>query len=106
MSKAERRVAERIPVSLEVELHCCNKVHQGKVTNMSSKGMFVSMDGMCFPFESTLNILIFAAHNPIHVPVSLRRIEMNPDSRDGIGVELSGRSVEYSNLIDTLKSSL
>ncbi len=100
----EKRAFERIPVCVDVELDCCHKV-RGTVINISEKGMFISIKEMCFPFDSRIKVGIPFNEDILHVPVKLRRIEMSPDSHDGIGVELSGPSEEYFKLVDNLRSS-
>ncbi|MBI4682514.1 MAG: PilZ domain-containing protein [Nitrospirae bacterium] len=100
-----KRASERIPVCVDVELDCCHKV-RGTVLNISEKGMFISIKEMCFPFDPRIKVGIPFNEDILHVPVKLRRIEMSPDSQDGIGVELAVPSEAYYNLVENLRAAL
>jgi hypothetical protein len=102
----ERRACERRSAKVDVQFFCCNRVHSGTVINLSEKGMFITTDEMRFPFDSQLEVLIPFREQILHVPVSLRRIEMSPDSHDGIGVELSDPPQDYVEIINGLSSVL
>lgn len=104
MNLIERRACERIPVSLDVTFFCCDKQQQGTVKNISDRGMFIKIRQMCFPFDSRLEIAIPSGSGDLQVAGNLRRIEMLPDSDDGIGVEVESPSGEYLRLVEGLRA--
>ncbi len=99
MNYVEKRAYGRISVHLEVTFYCRDKIHEGTALNLSEKGMFIGTKEMCFPFESTMDVMIPYKEDVLLVPVRLRRIEMSPDSQDGIGVELFDASGDYSQFV-------
>jgi hypothetical protein len=101
----EKRAYNRIPVKMEVEFCCGSRVHNGTVINISEKGMFISTKEMRFPLESQWEVRLPFREETLSVPVSLRRMEMSPDSHDGIGVEFIGPSEMYYKFINSLRSS-
>ncbi len=102
----EKRVCERIPVNMDVKICCCNRVHSGILKNLSEKGMFIGMHEMCLPFEPQFTILVPLKDETLNVPVNLIRIDMSPDSEDGIGVEIKNPSADYSRLLDNIRSPM
>ncbi|MBI5665282.1 MAG: PilZ domain-containing protein [Nitrospirae bacterium] len=102
----EKRAFARIPFNAEARVYCGNKVCDGTVMNISEKGMFISTQDMLFPFESQLDVAIPFNGKVFSVPVSLRRMEMSPDSNDGIGVEFMGPSEEYYQFVNSLRDTL
>lgn len=101
----EKRAYNRISVNLDAKICCGNRSYGGTVTNISEKGMFISTEEMYFPFDSQMEVVLPFKEQELRIPVSLRRMEMYPDSHDGIGVEFSGISEEYFQFIDSLRSS-
>ena len=91
---------------MEVEFYCGSRVHNGTVINISEKGMFISTTEMSFPLESQLEVRLPFKDEILSLPVSLRRMEMSPDSHDGIGVEFVGPSEKYYEFVDSLRSAL
>ncbi|UCD34668.1 MAG: PilZ domain-containing protein [Nitrospiraceae bacterium] len=104
MDMKERRASERIAARLDITFYCCDKLQQGTVTNISDRGMFISTQQMCFPFDSHLDILIPSSSGALQVKAHLRRIEMFPDSDDGMGVEIVSPSGDYLSLVEGLRS--
>jgi PilZ domain len=102
----EKRAYKRIPVNMEVTFYCGSHVHNGTVMNISEKGMFISTKEMYFPVESQLEVAIPFNGETLSIPVSLRRMEMSPDSGDGIGVEFIGPSEKYYEFVDCLRSAV
>ncbi len=100
----EKRTYNRIPVYMEVEFSCGNSVHNGTVMNISEKGMFISTQEMSFPLESQCEVRLPFKEETLSVPVSLRRMEMSPDSHDGIGVEFIGPLEKYYEFVTILRS--
>ncbi|MEW6601375.1 MAG: PilZ domain-containing protein [Nitrospirota bacterium] len=99
----EKRAYKRIPVYMEVEFRCGSRIHNGTVMNISEKGMFISTTEMSLPLESRWEVRLPYRDVKITIPVSLRRMEMSPDSHDGIGVEFIGRSEEYYEFVNSLR---
>lgn len=102
----ENRAYSRISVSLDAQICCGSRSHKGTVMNISEKGMFISTEELYFPFDSQLEVVLPFREKELRVPVSLRRMEMYPDSHDGIGVEFTGISEEYLQFVDNLRSSV
>lgn len=102
----EKRAYERIPVHIEVEYCCGSRVHNGTVINISEKGMFIRTREMSFPLESHWEVRLPYQEGTLTIPVSLRRMEMSPDSHDGIGVEFVGQSENYYEFINLLRAAL
>ena len=105
MKFEEKRACHRVPVHLEVSFYCRDTVHDGTALNISEKGMFIGIKEMCFPFEALMEVMIPCRNQVLHVSVHLRRIEMSPDSQDGIGVELFDPSEEYSQFVNVLRAA-
>jgi hypothetical protein len=100
----ERRVYKRIPANIEVKFFCCSTLNHGTVTNLSEKGMFISTNEMCLPFDSQFEIFFPLKEKKIGIPVMLKRIVMEPDSNDGIAVELLNTSNDYLEIVNNLRS--
>ena len=107
MDKAniENREKERIPAKIKVRFYCCNRINDGMVMNISEKGMFITIEELCFPFDSHFEMILYAGEVMFRSPVNLIRVEMSPDHGDGIGVELLNPSPQYLNLVATLRSA-
>lgn len=101
----EKRAYNRIPVYMEVEFCCGSRVHNGTVMNISEKGMFISTEEMSFPLESQWEVRLPFKEETLNIPVNLRRMEMSPDSHDGIGVEFIGPSEKYFDFVNSLRSA-
>ena len=99
----EKRACERIPVALKVTVNCGKRVHSATLMNISEKGMFISTEQMYFPLEANMEVNVPFRGEVLRIPVSLRRMELSPDSHDGIGVELQGPSDEYLSFLKSLK---
>lgn len=99
----EKRVSGRIPVYIKMQFYCGSVVHNGTIMNISEKGMFISTEEMSFPLESQCEVVIPFKGKTLNIPVSLRRMEMSPDSHDGIGVEFIGPSEKYYEFVNSLR---
>jgi hypothetical protein len=77
----------------------------GTVSNLSEKGMFINVTEMTFPLDIQFEVMIPRKGQTLRIPVNLNRIEMSPDSQDGIGVELLNPPKEYLEFVKDLKSS-
>ncbi len=102
----EKRAFDRINTTLEISFRCCSKVHEGTITNLSEKGMFITMAEMCLPFDFHIDVFIPSGDGKLHVPVNLSRITISPDIHDGIGVELPDPDRHYLDFVGNLKSTL
>lgn len=58
---------------------------------------------MCFPFDSSLEILIHLKHKIIRVPVEVSRMTKSKDHYDGLGVKLLETPEDYLDLVHTYK---
>lgn len=101
-----KRAFERIPADIEVKFFCNNMDYTGTIKNISENGMFISTQDMCSPFDSQFEVLIPVDGDLLNVPVNLNRIILSPDSRDGIGVEISESDPEYVNFVQSLKTGV
>ncbi len=99
----DNREFERIPTNIEVTFHCNNMNYTGTILNISENGMFISTNDMCSPFDSQFEVVIPFKEDVLNIPVNLNRILLSPDSRDGIGVELSDLSTDYVDMVKSLK---
>ena len=102
----DKRAFNRVPADIEVTFHCNNMDYTGIISDISENGMFISTNDMCSPFDSQFEVVIPFKDDEINVPVNLNRIILSPDSRDGIGVELSDLSPDYIEMVKNIKSSV
>ena len=102
----DNRTFERIPANIEVTFHCNNMDYTGTIVDISENGMFISTKDMCSPFDSQFEVVIPFKDKVLSVPVNLNRIILSPDSRDGIGVELSESSEDYVDMVSKLKDKV
>jgi hypothetical protein len=84
----QKRTSERKPSNINIKFSCDNVDYTGTVTNLSENGMFIKTRDMCFPFNSTFEIIIPLEEELLNLPVKVSRITKTNDSYDGIGVEL------------------
>jgi hypothetical protein len=98
----EKRACERIPVDIDVKFYCCNRTHDGRVKNISEKGMFIVTCGMVSPFDSELEVIVPFHEEELRIPAHLRRIEADPGSRDGIGVEIKEMTADYEKFFKSI----
>lgn len=101
-----KRAYERIPANIEVKFYCNNMYYIGTIQNISENGMFISTKDMCSPFDSQFEVLIPVNDDLLNVPVNLNRIILSPDSRDGIGVEISESDRDYVDFVQRLKNTV
>ena len=102
----EKRSCERIPVQVDVKFCFSSHCQEGRIVNISEKGMFVGLTGMCFPIDPNLEIMVPLKGEELKIPVILRRIEMAPDSCDGIGVEIRQPQAEYLEFVKSLRNAI
>jgi len=102
----DNRAFERIPANIEVTFHCNNMHYTGTIVNISENGMYICTSDMCSPFDSQFEVVIPRNNDSLNVPVNLNRIILSPDSRDGIGVELSDSSPDYVEMVKGLKNTV
>ena len=99
----QRRTFERIPVSIQARCYCDNYDYSGTVTNLSEKGMYISVDDMCFPFNCQFQVSFSMGSEMLNIPVNVRRIVKTSDQYDGIGVEVIEPPQLYSEFIGRLR---
>ncbi len=98
----QKRSFDRIFTNLDVRYFCGSIIHNGTVTNLSEKGMFIRTR-MDFPFDSIFDLLIPLDEEVLHVPVKVRRIVKTDNFYDGIGVELLNPPQNYLKFVNNLK---
>jgi hypothetical protein len=102
----EKRTFERIPTNIKIKFFCCKTEYNGIVTNLSEGGMFINVENMCFPFESSLQIIVPFKKEILKVPVEVTRIQLKPISDDSIGVAITNPSKNHLKFVEYLKSVL
>jgi hypothetical protein len=98
----EKRACERVPVNIDVKFYCCNRIHEGTVMNISEKGMFIGTCGILSPFDSELQVIVPHHGEELRIPAHLRRIDVDPGSRDGIGVEIKEMTNDYEKFFKSV----
>ena len=99
----EKRTLEKIPVDVEVEFYCNDRVYYGTVKNLSEKGMFISTKRIYFPFDMEFEMYIPRKEKSFRLPVNLARMTTSPDSSDALGVEVQEPSREYLEFVNSLR---
>ena len=99
----QKRVYERIPTNIEVSYG--NELYSGTMTNCSENGMFINTR-MCYPFDTSFQILIILKDEVLKVPVKVTRIVKTYDFFNGMGVELLNPSRKYLEFIKNLNPAL
>ena len=100
----EKRKFKRILVNMAVKFYSCDMNYTGTVSDLSEKGMLISVKEIHFPFTLRFTIVIPLDEKVLHLPATLSRITTSPDFRDAIGVKLLDPGGDYLGFIDSLKS--
>ena len=99
----EKRISQRVPVSLDVKFSCCSLLYYGTVKNISERGMFITTKRACFPFDLKFVVTLSVNNSlKIHVPVNLCWMTSSADSGDGLGVQLQRPTREYVKFMERL----
>ena len=106
----ERRSHERVPAHLDTRLFYGNMIYAGVVYNLSESGMFIHTR-VSFPVDSVLLSLIRSGESIVKLPIRVRRhadkdYRMKHYNEAGLGVELMKKSVDYIEMVNTVKASL
>jgi hypothetical protein len=101
----KKRAYERIPANIKVKFHCNETDYFGRVTNLSEKGMFITTNDVCFPFDSMFEIVFPLKQKAIHIPVKVSRMTKTGDCYNGLGVEILEPARKYLKFIEDLRSS-
>ena len=96
------RASWRIPININVRLHCCDKGCFGYVTNLSENGMSITTHELCFPKESEFEIIIPLKEETLYASVKLARSVKSDFDDHGIGVELLNPPKKYLNFVNNL----
>jgi hypothetical protein len=96
------RASWRIPININVRLHCCDKGCLGYVKNLSENGMSITTHELCFPKESEFEIIIPLKEETLHASVKLARSVKTVFDDHEIGVELLKPSQEYLSFVNNL----
>jgi len=100
------RVFDRIPVLIDVEINCDNKVYKGTLMNLSESGMFIRTNNMPFPLHSQIEISIPMNEEVISVSGKFVREENIRGYYNGIGVEVLNSPKNYIDFIYSLLTVL
>lgn len=99
----QKRAFERIPADIKVRFYSCDTDYSGTIKNLSENGMFITIDKMLFPFDSTIQIIIPLEEKLLKVPVKVIRMTKSDEVFDSIGVELTDNHQDYLELVNRLK---
>lgn len=99
----EKRADKRIDADIATRFYCRGVLYAGNITNLSEKGLFISMEEVCLSSGLPFEVFIENNGNTISVPAYIKRIVMVPDSSNGIGVEISDPSEEYIGFVNSLR---
>jgi hypothetical protein len=97
-----KRASWRIPININLKLHCCDKGCLGYVTNLSENGMSIITNEMCFPKKSEFEIIIPLKEETLHSSVKLARSIKTDFDDHYIGVELLNPPKKYLNFVNNL----
>lgn len=98
----KERVSERKNSYLSAHYFCCNELHSGIITNLSSNDMYIKTK-ICFPCHSAFDVLIPSEKGILSVPVRISRIKKEGNNYVGLGLEIVGQTDKYLNFVNTLK---
>ncbi len=101
-----KRIFPRTPSKIKVLFSCCNMEYSGTVTDISKNGMLIKIRDMCFPFESSFQIIVPFKKEILKVPVKVTRIQLKPTSDDSIGVAITNPTKNYLEFVEYHKSVL
>ncbi len=97
----ERRTVERISTSIDARYFYGNLFYSGTVLNVSEKGLFINTK-RCLPSEAMF-VVIFRRDNELFKMIAkVKRVSKCVDS-NGMGVELVSPTLDYLELVSTLK---
>jgi hypothetical protein len=99
----QKRAFERVPADIKVRFYNCDTDYSGTIKNLSENGMFITIDKMLFPFDSTIQIIIPCKEKLLKVPVKVVRMTKSDEVFDSIGVELTDNHQDYLELVNRLK---
>ncbi len=97
----DKRAFERISTSIDAKFFYGNLFYSGTVMNVSEKGMFINTK-RCLPSEAMF-VVIFRKDNELFKMIAKVKRTAKSDDCDGMGVELVGPSIDYLELVNTLK---
>jgi hypothetical protein len=100
----KERISERIDTHLSVNYFCCNELRSGIITNLSAQDMYMKTN-ICFPCNSTFNVLIPSEKGILDIPVRICRIHKEANDYIGIGLTVVEQTEKYRNFLDSFKLS-
>jgi hypothetical protein len=98
----EKRAYERIPIHLDVRVFSNGSLHNGLITNLCERGMYI-ITGAHLSSGLNIELSIPFKEDQLKVPVKIVRTKKTGYIYDGFGAELSNSSQDYLNFIDTLR---
>ena len=99
----QRRAFERFPSDIKIRFYSCDTDYSGIINNISENGMFITIDKMLFPFDSTIQLIIPFEEKLLKVPVKVVRMTKSDEVFDSIGVELTDNHQDYLELVNRLR---
>jgi hypothetical protein len=102
MIYSEKRYFQRIPSNLNGFFYCVDTYYSGIVENLSFKGMLISTNKICFPFDLQFDVYIHLTEIILRIPVKISRMILLPDSFDLLGVEVQNPPKDFIQFVDSL----
>ena len=102
----EKRSLRRIPVRVLARFFCGNKLYFGNVTNLTERGMFISLTDMSFPFDQNLILEFALANSLIDIPVKVKRLSKTGDIYNGMGVKIVLPPAAYLKYVEIYRRSM
>ena len=102
MVHLERRKFERKLVREKVIYSFGNIFYSGRLSNVSSEGMFVETV-YCFPVDATLMLMMKKNESFVNLIVKVKRLVRNSGLYKGMGVQLMNSPGSYLKFVDNLE---
>ncbi len=98
----KKRAVDRIPANLNADFFWSNKVNSGHIVDLSENGFLIKTNS--FPsIKTKFDLNINLKDDVLKIPVKVRRLVMNANNYDAIGVEILDPPKEYLAYVDTLR---
>ncbi|GBE03495.1 PilZ domain protein [bacterium BMS3Abin09] len=93
-----KRGIGRVSTNLPVGFYWGSDLHEGVVTNLSGKGMFIESE-ICPASGSDIEVALIVGDEAFNISGKVKRTENSNGSSSGIGVELLCPSVNYRKFV-------
>ena len=99
----KKRAYERILTDMKVSYFYGNELYHGTLKNFSENGMFINTR-VCYPFDTSFEILIKLKDEVLKIPVKVSRIQKTEGYYDGMGVKLFNQPAQYLEFVTSFKA--